>query len=613
MMRMRNLPIQKKLILIVLVITVPALLLFSGVFIYNDLKSVKKEMVRNLTVLASAVGANSRAALVFRDEAAAKNILSSLKNEPQIESAALFYMNDEVFVTFVPGESLPFNPPTHMRSGEYVFGDRIEIVLDIFLDRENVGKIYLQAHLQEFKIRAVNYILFMLVILLAILAVAFTATLKLQNIISKPILALARTATDISMTSNFSLRVKHDNEDEIGTLYVGFNEMLSQIEKRENELGTYRDHLEEKIVECNLTGEELKKSEESIRTILDNAFDAIITMNSEGMITNWNQRAASIFGWHANEVIGKKLVDLIIPSQYKASHTSGLARFLKTGEHEILNKQIQLTALNKNGRTFPVEIAVSAIQRDNTYTFTGIIRDITQRKQAEGELLTSRERLRNLSNRLQSAREEEKTRIAREIHDELGQALTMMKLDLSWIEKKLPAKDDAVIEKARAMKVLIEETIQIVQRISSELRPQMLDILGLCDTLKWQTKEFQKRTGIHCTLNIEPDQFPVDSERSTALFRVYQEALINVARHAEAQKVESSFRKEINTLVLEVKDNGVGMDENLVENPQSLGLIGIRERILVWRGTMQLQSILGEGTTLKVTIPIDEELPNEKK
>ncbi len=612
MMRMRNLPIQKKLILIVLVITVPALLLFSGVFIYNDLKSVKKEMVRNLTVLASAVGANSRAALVFRDEAAAENILSSLTNEPQIVSAALFYTNDSVFVTFMPDPSAPFDPPTHLKAGEYVFGDRIEIVLDIFLDEERVGKIYLNAHLQEFKIRAVNYVLFMLVILLAILAVAFSATLKLQNIISKPILALARTATEISMTSNYSLRVKHDNEDEIGTLYAGFNEMLSQIEKRENELGTYRDHLEEKIVECNLAGEELKKSEESIRTILDNAFDAIITMNSEGIITNWNQRAASIFGWHANEVIGKKLVDLIIPSQYKAAHTSGLTRFLKTGEHEILNKQIQLTALNKSGRTFPVEIAVSAIQRDNTYMFTGIIRDITQRKQAEGELLTSRERLRNLSNRLQSAREEEKTRIAREIHDELGQALTMLKLDWSWIEKRLPSRDDVVIDKARSMMVLIEDTIQIVQRISSELRPQMLDILGLCDTLKWQTKEFQKRTGIYCTLNIEPDQFPVDSERSTALFRIYQEALINVVRHAEASKVETCFRKENGTLVLEVKDDGIGMDESLLENPQSLGLIGIRERILVWRGKMQLESVLGEGTTLKVTIPIGEEPSNEK-
>ncbi len=613
MTSIRNLPIQKKLILIVLVITVPALLLFSGILIFNDLNSYKKEMVRNLTVLASAVGANSRAALVFRDETAARNILSSLKSELQIDSAALYDAGDAKFAVFVPAETAPFVPPTQLTHGKFVYADRIEIILEISLDGEKVGKIYLRAHLKEFEIRARNYIVFTILILFAILAVAFSAALKLQNIISKPILALAKTATDISMTSNYTQRVSHQSDDEIGTLYSGFNEMLSQIEKRENELATYRDHLEEKIVECNLAGKELKKREESIRTILDNAFDAIITMDAKGKVLTWNQRAASIFGWHANEVIGKKLADLIIPSQYKSSHESGLNRFLKTGEHEILDKQIQLTALHKDGRTFPVEIAVSATQRDNTYTFTGIVRDITQRKQAEGQLFSSREQLRNLSNRLQLAREEEKTRIAREIHDELGQALTMLKLDLSWMEKKLSRKDAPVIEKSRSMMHLIEDTIQIVQRIASELRPQMLDILGLCETLKWQTKEFQKRTGIPCELNIEPEQIPVDPERSTALFRIYQEALVNVVRHARADRVETVFKKEHGNLVLEVKDDGVGMDADLVENPKSLGLIGIRERILVWRGEMQLKSELGKGTALKITIPVGEETPNEKK
>ena len=304
---------------------------------------------------------------------------------------------------------------------------------------------------------------------------------------------------------------------------------------------------------------------------------------------------------------------MILPTQYRESHRTGLARFLVTGEHEILNQQIEISGLHRNGRNFPVEISISATKIENSYIFTGIIRDITQRKQAEQELIQSRERLRNLNNQLQSVREEEKASIAREIHDELGQALTMLKFDVSWLEKETSQKNPTVSEKTQSMKALIENTIRVVQRIATELRPQMLDIMGLCETLKWQNNEFRKRTGTICELIIEPEEIVVDSERSTALFRIYQEALTNVARYAKANRVQTSFKRELNNLVLEIKDDGIGMDEKIADDPHSLGLIGIRERVLAWGGKFHLHSDLGKGTTLTIVIPLSDSDSNDKK
>ena len=598
-MKFRNLPIQKKLIFIILAITVPTLFLSGSFFIYINLKTFKEEMVHNLTVLASAVGATTRAALVFEDDTAAKEILSSLQEENQIVSAALYDSNDKVFAIFIPDAVTIFKPPALLEEGALVFADHIEIVSPVFLEGEEIGKIYLNAHLGKFNARIKNFMIFTSLTLMSILVLAVGFTLKLQSIISKPILSLAETAKKISLTSNYSIRVQHEGEDEIGALVSGFNEMLSQIEKRENELAKNQGYLE--------------KSEASVRTILDNAFDAIITMDAEGAITTWNQRATSIFGWHANEVIGKNLSGLIIPEQYRKSHQSGLARFLATGEHEILNQQIEISGLHRDGHSFPVELSVSATKIENSYIFTGIIRDITGRKQAEQDLIQSQERLRNLNNQLQSVREEEKAHIAREIHDELGQALTMLKFDVSWLEKETSQKDIRVIVKTQSMKDLIENTIRVVQRIATELRPQMLDIMGLCETLKWQNNEFQKRTGTICELIIEPDEIVVDPELSTALFRIYQEALTNVARYAKANRVQTSFKKELNSLVLEIQDNGIGMDENIIDDPHSLGLIGIRERVLAWGGKFHLRSDLGKGTTLKIVIPFSDSDSNDKK
>ena len=497
--------IKSKMVLIVLSISILTITLSTSTFIYNDLKFFREDMKRNLTILASAVGSNSRASLVFLDAEAAGEILLSLRGETQIQSAALYDSDNNLFASYTQGDSSQFEAPTRVNEGHSFYKNRIEIIHSIILKGKQVGKIYINAHLKELSDRLSTYLYIVGLILMVTLTIAFYLAIKLQAIISKPILSLANSANHIYQTSDYSIRVNHENLDELGILFSGFNEMLSQIERRDDKL---------------------KKNEESMRIILDNAFDAIITMDEGGLITTWNKRAVKIFGWNADEVIGKKMVDIIIPPQYRKDHIKGLERFLDTGIRKVMDQSLQLSALRKVGTEFPVELSISAIKREKSYIFTGIIRDITERKWTEKKLLNTREQLRNLSNRLQSAREEERTRIAREIHDELGQNLTALKFDLTWINKSLFQPDGATIEKIASMAAQIENTIQTVQRISSELRPQILDILGLSEGLKWLAKEFQKRTGIKCELAINPNHFDLDQERATEFFRIYQEALI---------------------------------------------------------------------------------------
>jgi signal transduction histidine kinase len=221
------------------------------------------------------------------------------------------------------------------------------------------------------------------------------------------------------------------------------------------------------------------------------------------------------------------------------------------------------------------------------------------------ELTRMNDQLRNLSAHLRKAREDERTRISHEVHDELGQSLTALKIDLTFLRKMLPRDQKSVIEKAASMADLVEATIQSVKRISTDLRPGMLDHLGITAAIEWQAEEFAKRTGIPCRVASEPEEISLDKDRTTTVFRIFQETLTNVARHAEATKVTVLLRTQPDGLVLEVKDNGKGITESQVSDPKSLGLIGIRERVNDWGGSLTISGSRSQGTTMTVRIPLE--------
>lgn len=234
-------------------------------------------------------------------------------------------------------------------------------------------------------------------------------------------------------------------------------------------------------------------------------------------------------------------------------------------------------------------------------------------RSVEKELRHSQEQLRNLSTHLHSMVEEERTRISREIHDELGQLLTILKMELSWLKKQLPKNEGALRERTKSMARLVDTTVQTLRKISTELRPGVLDDLGLTAAIEWQVQEFQSRTQLRCSLTVRPEEILLDPDRSTTIFRIFQETLTNIVRHANADEVTILLEKNEDCLILEVKDNGRGITQSQITNSKSLGLLGIRERALLWGGTVQISGLPGKGTTITVQIPLYQSIDIRKK
>ena len=250
-------------------------------------------------------------------------------------------------------------------------------------------------------------------------------------------------------------------------------------------------------------------------------------------------------------------------------------------------------------RGFPIRDKTGKVTR-----YVGIARDITDRKQAEEELKKSKDRLRALSARIQSVREEERADISREIHDDLGQRLTGLKMDLGWILRHLPPDLTELKKKAQEMGQMINQTVGTVRRISTELHPRILDDFGLLAALEWQAKEFTNKTGITCLFRSTGRKLDLKPDLSIAVFRIFQETLTNVVRHSQATKVEASLKKDAKGLVLTIRDNGRGISDEEIAQSNSLGLVGMRERALIFGGTVEIKGRKGKGTTVTLRLPI---------
>jgi signal transduction histidine kinase len=212
--------------------------------------------------------------------------------------------------------------------------------------------------------------------------------------------------------------------------------------------------------------------------------------------------------------------------------------------------------------------------------------------------------LRALAARLISIREDERARIAREVHDELGQFLTGLKMDVTWLRKHLGKDQAPLLEKTAAMRQLIDSTIKVVRRIATGMRPEILDDMGLVAAIGWQAKEFQKRMGIRCRVELPRAQPDLDSAMSTAVFRIFQEILTNIARHAKASGVSVRLRISPQRLTLEVVDDGDGIAEQAVHARESLGLLGMQERAQLFGGEVSIRGKPGRGTTVALSIPL---------
>jgi signal transduction histidine kinase len=230
--------------------------------------------------------------------------------------------------------------------------------------------------------------------------------------------------------------------------------------------------------------------------------------------------------------------------------------------------------------------------------------EIAERKAAEERARNSEAQLRALAARLISIREEERARIAREVHDELGQVLTGLKMDLMWMRKHLGKEQKALLEKTATMRQLIDSTVQVVRRIATGMRPEILDDMGLVAAIGWQAKEFQKRMGLRCRVELPAAPAATGSALSTAVFRIFQEVLTNISRHAGASSVGVRLEMSPAHLTLTVSDDGVGIDESALRARESLGLLGMQERAQQFGGELRIRGVPGEGTTVTLRVPL---------
>lgn len=357
--------------------------------------------------------------------------------------------------------------------------------------------------------------------------------------------------------------------------------------------------------------------------IIRSSMEAIITIDESQRIVIFNPAAERVFGCSAMDAIGAPL-SRFLPERFRDAHARHVEQFGVTGVSDRqMGRQRVLYGLRANGEEFPIEASISQIRDATGKLYTVMLRDVTERVRAENDLKQSREELRELSANLQNVREEEKTRIARELHDDLGQQLTALKMDLSALEHMVGPDSGAsadVLEQLRSMRRLIDATVASVRRIAADLRPVMLDDLGLLPAIDWLAGDFTHRYGIEVDRRIAPGDTHFSRTSATTLFRIVQEALTNVAKHAEATRVELMLRMEGNYCVLRVSDNGRGSHPTGADGAntaggthfangtngrpgKSFGIIGIRERAHMLGGSVAIDTADGKGFALTVTFP----------
>jgi PAS domain S-box-containing protein len=349
------------------------------------------------------------------------------------------------------------------------------------------------------------------------------------------------------------------------------------------------------------------QSEAQLSAIVESAMDAIITVDSAQRIVLFNRAAEQVFRCRREEALGRPL-DRFLPVRYRAAHPGHVERFAQTAvTSRRMGDATTLSAIRGDGsEEFPIEASISQTEVGGKRYFTVILRDITARKQAEGLLRKQQNELRELSAQVFEAREEEKTLIARELHDELGQLLTAMKMDLSWLRERLPQDEPALEAKARQMNEVLDQTVGSVRRIAADLRPLMLDDLGLADAAGWLVEDFARRSGIECRIDLPPAEQLEALGRDTAIavYRVLQEALTNIARHSGAMHAWAMLEAGDDALLLEIEDDGRGISADDLAKSRSLGLKGMRERVLYLGGTLEVSRAPRGGTRVRAWVPL---------
>jgi len=338
--------------------------------------------------------------------------------------------------------------------------------------------------------------------------------------------------------------------------------------------------------------EAFKSSEEKYRSYVENATDGVFVVDEKGRYIEVNTAATLITGYTEKELLGMTISDLLPPEYIQR----GIKQFISLKKTKSASGEWIIIQKNGTRKWCSVDVVILSDTR-----FLGFIKDINERKKFELEIRSAKQLLEQMNEYLINAREDERVLISMEIHDELGQALTALKLDLNWIRGNIDDKSTSVA-KLNRMIGMTNDIIKKVQRISSEIHPAMLEDLGLASTIEWYCGEFQERTKIKCELVLE-DLSDQDSRANLALFRILQEALTNVIRHAQASSISVTLHNSDQGITMTIEDDGIGISTKNTESCTSNGIIGMRQRARQFGGTVEFLKKVSKGTTLVVFIP----------
>jgi PAS domain S-box-containing protein len=346
---------------------------------------------------------------------------------------------------------------------------------------------------------------------------------------------------------------------------------------------------------------QVREGEQRFRLLVNEVQDyAIFMLDPAGRVVSWNAGAERLKGYRAEEILGEHCSRFYLPedvAQGKPERQLQIATIQGRAEDEGWR-------LRRDGSRFRAHVVITAVHdaAGALVGFTKVTRDVTELRRTEAELAQYRGQLRALAARIESAQEEERSRIAREIHDELGQALTILKLDLGWLRANLPRRP-AVTRRIRAMDEILDRTLDALRRLAADLRPAVLDQLGLRAAIRSLARDFEARTGVRAHVDLAAADVRLDPDLATTAYRILQEALTNVARHAGASRVDIALRVTPQAVSLEVRDDGRGITPRELASPGSLGLLGMRERARSWGGDVHISAAPERGTIVRATLP----------
>ncbi len=613
-MAFKKTTIQSKLLRVILLINGAVILLTCIMFFTYEYVTFRQGRMRELIAIGKIVASNSTASLAFDDRTAARETLNALEAETRITAACLYDQDGKLFSSFPDHLSIATIPTSPAQDGFTFTGNSLEGFQGVIQGDQRLGTLYLRYNIEALYERMKVYAGLAVIIILISSAVAYLLYRRLQKSISRPILALAKTAHAIADLQDFSVRAVKESEDEVGLFTDAFNQMLYQIQQQNSALS---------------------ESSARLRGVLNSALSGVVVIDAHGVIIDWNERAEKMFGWTKEEVIGKELASIIIPENFREGHRNGMLHFLKTGEGPVLNKLLELTALRRNGNEFPIELSISALKTNDVLTFCGFVTDITDRKKAEEAIHTFNQKLEQMvidrTTELEIANKELESFSYSVSHDLRAPLRSIHGYVNILYEDYGSIMDDeakrvihTILRNGQRMGQLIDDLLAFSRLGRKELTKSDISMHDLAESIIDEYKRNAASNHTFFTLH------PIPSARgdSTTVRQVWVNLISNAVKYSKEKEkpmVEIGAFEEHNNITYYVKDNGAGFDMEYYDKlfgvfqrlhsmnefeGTGVGLAIVQRIISKHGGKIWAKAKVNEGATFYFTL-IDKKAPEE--